>query len=85
MNWGQNHLAQLAEETGGEAYFVGFGPSVSFEPYLTNVTERVAQQFLVKFLANPGKKAGFQSIRITTEVPHAELLSAGRVYVPATK
>jgi len=29
MNWGQNHLAQLAEETGGEAYMLGFGPPVS--------------------------------------------------------
>ena len=30
MNWGQNHLAQIAEETGGEAYMLGFGPPVSY-------------------------------------------------------
>lgn len=30
MSWGQNHLAQLTEETGGESYMLGFGPPVSF-------------------------------------------------------
>jgi len=85
MNWGQNHLAQLAEETGGEAYFLGFGPPVSFAPYLENVAERLSHQFLVTFVATPGEKAGFQSIKITTEVPNAELVSARRVYMPAAK
>jgi len=83
MNWGQNHLAQIAEETGGEAYMLGFGPPVSFAPYLTEVSERLAHQYLVSFLIKPGEKAGFQAVRLTTEVPNAELVAASRVYVPA--
>jgi hypothetical protein len=82
-NWGQNHLAQIAEETGGEAYMLGFGPPVSIAQYLSDITEHLARQYVVTFLITPGKKAGFQSVRVTTEVPDAELVSAGKVYVPA--
>jgi len=83
MNWGQNHLAQLAEETGGEAYMLGFGPPVSFAPYLAEIAEHLAHQYVVTFLITPGKKAGFESVRFTTEVPNAELVTAGKIYVPA--
>ena len=85
MNWGQNHLAQIAEETGGEAYMLGFGPPVSIAQYLTDITKHLAHQYVVTFLATPGKKAGFQSVHVTTEVPDAELVSAGKVYVPASQ
>jgi len=83
MNWGQNHLAQIAEETGGEAYMLGFGPLISFAPYLAELTEHLANQYQVTFLVKTGSKAGFQSVRFTTEVPNAEIVGAGRVYVPA--
>jgi len=83
MNWGQNHLAQIAEETGGESYMLGFGAPVTFAPYLTEIGEHLAHQYVVTFLITPGKKAGFQPVRLTTEVPNAELVSAGKVYVPA--
>jgi hypothetical protein len=83
MNWGQNHLAQIAEETGGESYMLGFGPLVSFAPYLAELSEHLAHQYVVTFLVKPGNKAGFQSVRFTTEVPNAEIVAPGRVYVPA--
>jgi len=84
-NWGQNHLAQLAEETGGESYMLGFGAPVSFAPYLAEISAHQAHQYVVKFLISPGKKAGFESVRLTTEVPNAEIVSAGKVYVPAAQ
>lgn len=83
MNWGQNHLAQIAEETGGESYMLGFGPLVAFAPYLAEMSEHLAHQYVVTFLIAPRNKAGFESIRLATEVPNAELVSAGKVYVPA--
>jgi hypothetical protein len=82
MNWGQNHIAQIAEETGGESYMLGFGPLVSFAPYLSELAEHLSHQYVVTFLVKPGNKAGFQSIRLTTEVSNAEIVAAGRVYVP---
>jgi hypothetical protein len=84
LDWGQSHLAQLGEETGGEAYMLGFGAPVSVEPYLADITEHLGHQFRVTFLMKPGKKAEFQDVRFVTEVANAELVSAHRVYVPGS-
>ena len=83
MNWGQNHLEQMAEETGGECYMLDFEPLISFAPYLAEISEHLAHQYVVTLLATPGNKSGFQSVRLTTEVPNAELMHSGEVYVPA--
>jgi len=82
--WGQLYLADLAEKTGGEAYYIGFtGAPVSFAPYLDNLSERLQHQYFLGFFAQPRNKAGWQRIRLTTELPGVDLVSAGRVYVPA--
>ena len=81
-NWGQNHLAQLAEETGAEAYVMGFGPPVSFAPYLEDLAAHLSHQYLLTFLAKPEKKASFQSVKVRTELPNVELLAPNRIYVP---
>ena len=83
INWGQNHLTQIADETGGESYMIGFGPAVSFAPYLEEISDHLANQYIVSFLIAPGKKAGLQSVRFTTEVPRADLVAARKVYAPA--
>ncbi len=83
INWGQNHLTQIADETGGESYMIGFGPAVSFAPYLDEIADHLANQYMVKFLTEPGKKASFRAVRFTTEVTNADLVAARKVYVPA--
>jgi hypothetical protein len=82
--WGQIYLSRLAEETGGESYYIGFsGAPVSFEPYLEDVGRHLDHQYWLTFLAKPQKKSGWQRIKVTTEVPNAELVSPHKVYVPA--
>jgi hypothetical protein len=81
--WGQNYLSEVASETGGEAYFLGFGNPVSFAPYLEDLNRRLTHQYLLTFLAKPEKKPGLQSVKIRTEVSNAELVAADRVYVPS--
>lgn len=81
--WGQIYLARMAEETGGEAYYIGLnGPPVAFAPYLSDLVSRLNHQYILRFLAKPEKKAGLQSVKLATEVPNADLVSADRVYVP---
>jgi hypothetical protein len=80
---GRKFLAQLSEETGGESYYHESGPPVSFAPYLDTFSQRLANQYLLTFLAKPEKKAGMQSVKLRTEVPNAVLLGASSVYVPA--
>jgi len=84
--WGQMYLAQLAEETGGEAYYIGFtGPAVDFTPYLKDLAGRLNHQYLLTFLAKPQKKSGMQHVKLRTEVHNVDLVSANRVYVPASE
>ena len=83
INWGQNYLSEVASETGGEAYFLGFETPVSFAPYLDDLARRLNHQYLLVFLAKPDKKPGLQAVRVRTEVPNADLVAASRVYVPA--
>jgi hypothetical protein len=83
--WGQNYLSQLSDETGGESYYlIGPAPPVSFAPYMEDITRKLNHQYLLTFMAKPQKKAGMQRVKVQTEVPNAELVSADRVYVPAT-
>jgi hypothetical protein len=82
--WGQIYLSELSEKTGGEAYYIGFnGPPVSFAPYLEEFNRRLGNQYLLSFLAKPGKKAEWRKIRLMTEIHGVDLVSAGRVFVPA--
>ncbi len=82
--WGQIYLSQLADRTGGEAYYIGMtGAPVSFQPFLEQLGRRFEHQYLLTFIPKPQKKAGWQTVRLTTEIPKIDLISAGRVYVPA--
>jgi hypothetical protein len=83
LNWGQNNLSQIADETGGEAYFQALSMPISFAPYLDEFADRLKHQYRLTFYAKPGKGPGYQRIRLETEVPDAELVAQDRVYVPA--
>ncbi len=85
IGWGKNYLAQVAEETGGESYYHEAGPVTSFVPYLDDISQRLSQQYLLAFVAKPGKNAGMQSVKVRTDVSHLEIASAERVFVPAAR
>jgi hypothetical protein len=82
--WGQIYLSKLADETGGEGYYIGFqGPPVSFAPYLKQMDGSLSHQYLLTFIPRPQKKSGLQSIKLTTEVSNAELVGPHKIYVQA--
>lgn len=83
LNWGQNNLSRLADETGAEFYVQALEMPIAYAPYLDEFAGRLKHQFWLTFLAKPGKEAGFQHIRLETEVPNAELIAAQSVYVTA--
>ncbi|MGB7598889.1 MAG: hypothetical protein WBM24_01185 [Candidatus Sulfotelmatobacter sp.] len=81
--WGQMYLARLTDETGGESYYIGFnGPPVTFKPYLDDMEHHVEHQYLLTFIPKPEKKSGLRPVKLKTEVPNAELVSADKIYVP---
>ncbi len=87
-NWrnylGQVYMAQVAEKTGGQSYYIGFNlPAVAFAPYLNDLANRLNHQYLLSFLAEPRNKAGLEPVKLGSDEPKADLVSADRVYVPA--
>ena len=79
---GQVYLGQVADRTGGQAYYIGFNrPAVAFAPFLDDLSNRLKHQYLLSFLAEPEKKAGLEPVKLVSEVPNMELVAADRVYV----
>ena len=83
--WGQNLLSELSEETGGESYsFMGPQAPVAFAPYLDKMSHQLTNQFLLTFLAKPQKKAGRESVEISSEIHSVDFVHAEKVCVPAS-
>jgi hypothetical protein len=80
---GQNGIAKLSDQTGGESFYLGTQNPVSFKPYLDDVQRTLDNQYLLEFRAEPSKKSGLQSVKLTTEVAGVELDSADSVWVNA--
>jgi hypothetical protein len=83
MENGQNAISKLADETGGESFFLGFQTPVSFKPHLDKLQSVLANQYFLVFQAIPRKKDGLQHVKLWTEIPKAELVSAKNVWVLA--
>lgn len=78
---GQSFLSEIADATGGEAYYLAGDSPVTFNPYFDQIKERSQHQYLLTFEAQPGKKAGLQRVKLRTEIPGVELVGQNRVYV----
>lgn len=83
LNNGQNGMSKLADETGGESFYLGLQTPVSFKPYFDRLRLIFDNQYFLAFQAIPGKKDGLQRVKISTEVPKVEIVSADNVWVPA--
>lgn len=83
INWGQNYLSQLADETGGEFFWLGSSNPVSFSPYLKTLDQRFASQYILTFQAQAS--AGEKRLRLKTEIPHATLVGPSKVFVSGGK
>jgi hypothetical protein len=63
---GQNGLAKLAEETGADAYFMGYSDPVSFKPYLEDLQKELDNQYWLAFDVKPGSKPALKPVNIST-------------------
>jgi hypothetical protein len=80
---GQTQLAHLAVETGGEAYFVSFGPLPSLAPFLADLTDHLGNQYLLQFLATPSEGPGsLEQVMVKTKLRDVELMVPIRAWVP---
>lgn len=84
-NNGVNGLAKLSDVTGGASFFLGLQAPVSFKPYLDDLQRILGNQYWLGFAANPGKKAGLQSVTVTTEIAGVDFQYSDAVWVSASK
>jgi hypothetical protein len=82
VNWGQNYLSELGDETGGEAYWQGFASPVSFDPYLKDLTQRLQNQYLLT-LGPENARSGLEPVRVGVSVPGASLMAASQINLQA--
>jgi hypothetical protein len=79
---GQSGIGQIADETGGEYFALGYQNAVSFKPYLDRLQKVFDNQYYLVFDAVPEKKASLQRIKISTEGIKTEIAAADNVWVP---
>jgi hypothetical protein len=82
---GQMTMGELADLTGGQAFYLGLQSPVSFKPYLDQIQKAIDNQYLLSFSAKAGAKAKWQSVDLSTELSGVELAAADSVWVPAVK
>lgn len=78
----QSNLSRLSEETGAEAYYLGFGMPVSLKPYFDEIQKHLENQYLLTFVGNGGKKGKFVNVRVATEVPNVQVMSPAQAFLP---
>jgi hypothetical protein len=78
---GQGYLQQVAEGTGGEAYYQGTGNPVSFQPFLKQFQAAISETYIATFDANPKGQGREQLVRlkINSSVPKLKLRHAEQV------
>jgi hypothetical protein len=64
---GQSYLAQLAQGTGGAAFYQGTGNPVSLQPYLKQFQDAVAATYVATFPVDANKK--FVNLKLSTNLP----------------
>jgi hypothetical protein len=79
--WAQTYMSRIGDQTGGEAYNITGITVTTLAPYFDDITGRLQRQYDVAFRPKPQSKAGFVPIRVTTELPHVDLVAQDRVWV----
>jgi len=68
----QSSLKQLTDETGGRAYFQGFGAPTSFAPFIKDLKASLDMQIALTYLSTHPKK-GFHRVKIISSTPGVDV------------
>jgi hypothetical protein len=67
---GQSYLAQIAEATGGRAYYEGTGNPVSTAPFFKEFQDSLAETYVATF---PAAGKDLVNLRVKSNVPHVKV------------
>jgi hypothetical protein len=83
---GQVQLAHVADESGGEAYFLGFDPLPSLGPFLADLSDHLANQYLLEFTAKPAEQPGeLERITVKSKIGDIEMMAPDKIAVPGSE
>lgn len=68
----QSSLQRLSDETGGRAFFQGFGVPTSFDPFIKELNATLDRQIALTYLSTHPKK-GFHRVKVVSSTPGVEL------------
>ena len=81
---GQVQVAHVAAETGGEAYFITSGPLPSLAPFLGDIADHLANQYVLELSLKPAEGTGaLREIDVKTTNRDLEVIAPAKVWVPA--
>ncbi|HAF16164.1 MAG TPA: hypothetical protein DCK93_10180 [Blastocatellia bacterium] len=69
---GQSSLQRLSDETGGRAFFQGFGAPTSFDPFIKELNAALDRQIALTYLSTHLNK-GFHRVKIVSSTPGVEV------------
>jgi hypothetical protein len=78
-NFAQSRLIEVAQETGGYAYFLAFTDPVTISPFLSDFRDRIENQYEVTIKASNQK--GVQPVKLRTELPGLKVEGPTNIYV----
>ena len=68
----QSSLQRISDETGGRAFFQGFGAPTSFDPFIKELTSALDRQIALTYLSTHLNK-GFHRVKISSSTPGVEV------------
>jgi hypothetical protein len=68
----QSALKRLTDETGGRAYFQGFGAPTSFVPFIKDLKASLDMQIALTYLSTHPQK-GFHRVKIVSSTPGVDV------------
>lgn len=75
---GQSYLQQVAEGTGGRAYYQGTGNPVSMTPFLQEFQRDIAETYIASF---PASGKDMVQVRVKSNVPHLKVRAPQQVKI----
>jgi len=86
LNYAQNNMGKLAEDTGGESYYLFYQEPVALKPYFDEINLHLNNQYLLTFAASGGSKGKLVTVKLKTEVADVDLMThASAVWVAPSK
>lgn len=78
---GQNLLLQVAQATGGNSYWIGFGNPVSLSPYFDDFSRRLNNQYELGFATPLPGKAQMEDLKVKVPAPGAQVTAPQKTWI----